>query len=167
MSRRLSQQPDRRKERGGERPELLAQRLPDPAGGKYSGVADEEVALDEKQRAGVLHDAGTAGHDIADPHRDEEVDVHLDCRLGSILVAHPTVHAEEPVGERHQHSAMHDAAEVGMFLRRLKGERHTLLVDRSEEHTSELQSLMRISYAVFCLKTKKKNTQHRINILQI
>src|SRR3546814_8171193 len=29
---------------------------------------------------------------------------------------------------------------------------HALLVDRSEEHTSELQSLMRISYAVFCLK---------------
>src|SRR3546814_4977755 len=30
---------------------------------------------------------------------------------------------------------------------------------RSEEHTSELQSLMRISYAVFCLKKKKKNLQ--------
>src|SRR3546814_1073657 len=30
------------------------------------------------------------------------------------------------------------------------------LLDRSEEHTSELQSLMRISYAVFCLKKKKK-----------
>src|SRR3546814_2157185 len=30
---------------------------------------------------------------------------------------------------------------------------------RSEEHTSELQSLMRISYAVFCLKKKKKNNQ--------
>src|SRR3546814_1541957 len=30
---------------------------------------------------------------------------------------------------------------------------------RSEEHTSELQSLMRISYAVFCLKKKKKNQQ--------
>src|SRR3546814_1173901 len=29
---------------------------------------------------------------------------------------------------------------------------------RSEEHTSELQSLMRISYAVFCLKKKKKST---------
>src|SRR3546814_1654342 len=29
---------------------------------------------------------------------------------------------------------------------------------RSEEHTSELQSLMRISYAVFCLKTKKHKT---------
>src|SRR3546814_1177588 len=34
-------------------------------------------------------------------------------------------------------------------------------VARSEEHTSELQSLMRISYAVFCLKKKKKcNTQY-------
>src|SRR3546814_4923995 len=31
---------------------------------------------------------------------------------------------------------------------------------RSEEHTSELQSLMRISYAVFCLKKKKKKTKH-------
>src|SRR3546814_7016165 len=31
-----------------------------------------------------------------------------------------------------------------------------LLVRRSEEHTSELQSLMRISYAVFCLKKKKR-----------
>src|SRR3546814_8769126 len=33
-------------------------------------------------------------------------------------------------------------------------------VDRSEEHTSELQSLMRISYAVFCLKKKKNNIQN-------
>src|SRR3546814_8896081 len=32
-------------------------------------------------------------------------------------------------------------------------------IARSEEHTSELQSLMRISYAVFCLKKKKKYTQ--------
>src|SRR3546814_3206239 len=34
---------------------------------------------------------------------------------------------------------------------------------RSEEHTSELQSLMRISYAVFCLK-KKKNKQRNIKV---
>src|SRR3546814_3134316 len=32
---------------------------------------------------------------------------------------------------------------------------------RSEEHTSELKSLMRISYAVFCLKKKKETTQDR------
>src|SRR3546814_4071621 len=33
--------------------------------------------------------------------------------------------------------------------------------DRSEEHTSELQSLMRISYAVFCLKTKTNKTKKK------
>src|SRR3546814_1993369 len=37
---------------------------------------------------------------------------------------------------------------------------------RSEEHTSELQSLMRISYAVFCLKKKKKDTKRKNNIKQ-
>src|SRR3546814_1322482 len=36
--------------------------------------------------------------------------------------------------------------------------------DRSEEHTSELQSLMRISYAVFCLKKKKNQNNKRIHI---
>src|SRR3546814_7775450 len=36
----------------------------------------------------------------------------------------------------------------------------TLLPDRSEEHTSELQSLMRISYAVCCLKKKKNQDTH-------
>src|SRR3546814_9069109 len=35
------------------------------------------------------------------------------------------------------------------------------LKTRSEEHTSELQSLMRISYAVFCLKKKKKTREKR------
>src|SRR3546814_6062102 len=34
---------------------------------------------------------------------------------------------------------------------------------RSEEHTSELQSLMRISYAVFCLKKKKEQNQQEID----
>src|SRR3546814_8124592 len=34
---------------------------------------------------------------------------------------------------------------------------------RSEEHTSELQSLMRISYAVFCLKKKKTTSRHQYN----
>src|SRR3546814_4801273 len=36
------------------------------------------------------------------------------------------------------------------------------LVQRSEEHTSELQSLMRISYAVFCLKKKNKLKQQSV-----
>src|SRR3546814_6308266 len=40
--------------------------------------------------------------------------------------------------------------------------RHGEPRDRSEEHTSELQSLMRISYAVFCLKQKNKIMRHHI-----
>src|SRR3546814_4600761 len=44
-------------------------------------------------------------------------------------------------------------------------DRATLAVGRSEEHTSELQSLMRISYAVFCLK--KKNEQQKYRVLSV
>src|SRR3546814_3745016 len=51
--------------------------------------------------------------------------------------------------------AMHPRSAVGaldrLLLERAEG------VTRSEEHTSELQSLMRISYAVFCLKKKKQS----------
>src|SRR3546814_13408074 len=49
------------------------------------------------------------------------------------------------------HSAL-VAAAVG------SGDLRTATFERSEEHTSELQSLMRISYAVFCLKKKNNRT---------
>src|SRR3546814_6904186 len=51
-------------------------------------------------------------------------------------------------GGREQFLGRRCAAQEGEMAGHLK---------RSEEHTSELQSLMRISYAVFCLKKKKKN----------
>src|SRR3546814_3464638 len=44
----------------------------------------------------------------------------------------------------------------GTSLARTEGTGDEIRLDRSEEHTSELQSLMRISYAVFCLKNKKQ-----------
>src|SRR3546814_8896955 len=50
--------------------------------------------------------------------------------------------------------------DVSAYRAWVRGE---LLAYRSEEHTSELQSLMRISYAVFCLK-KKTNTYHNHKI---
>src|SRR3546814_7434157 len=58
-------------------------------------------------------------------------------------------------------------AEIGEIGRRLGDQRIAVVIGfddrhaerRSEEHTSELQSLMRISYAVFCLK--KKNTKNK------
>src|SRR3546814_4218705 len=52
----------------------------------------------------------------------------------------------------------HDAGAMAVDHRRQSRQcflRHQIY-DRSEEHTSELQSLMRISYAVFCLKKKTK-----------
>src|SRR3546814_2899396 len=55
-----------------------------------------------------------------------------------------------------------DVADLGMFAQPFNGDfgkPSTLqFTARSEEHTSELQSLMRISYAVFCLKKKNKKT---------
>src|SRR3546814_5533187 len=55
--------------------------------------------------------------------------------------------------------AQGDGSKVFEIVQVAAGADHVLgfaeLQDRSEEHTSELQSLMRISYAVFCLKTKR------------
>src|SRR3546814_948085 len=61
--------------------------------------------------------------------------------------------------------------DVGRFATWLQRSPHTATaedvrqfqIERSEEHTSELQSLMRISYAVFCLK-HKTNTDHTTGV---
>src|SRR3546814_1412275 len=59
------------------------------------------------------------------------------------------VKAMEASGVIQGYSAQVDRSKVGL--------------GRSEEHTSELQSLMRISYAVFCLKKKKQKTRVKQN----
>src|SRR3546814_1424503 len=63
----------------------------------------------------------------------------------------------------HQLQALQEHA--GLVVLHLADRRQLAIADqaRSEEHTSELQSLMRISYAVFCLK-KKKNTKLHTSI---
>src|SRR3546814_9553243 len=65
-----------------------------------------------------------------------------------VVAVHEHVAVEHRVAEAGVHERV---AEVGN-----RGERTHVRHARSEEHTSELQSLMRISYAVFCLKKKKK-----------
>src|SRR3546814_9806387 len=74
---------------------------------------------------------------------------------------------------RPQEHRLHDVAIATMFVAdhfqdRTAEALHAgaVAIDRSEEHTSELQSLMRISYAVFCLKKKKneKKEQRSQNI---
>src|SRR3546814_4354667 len=68
-----------------------------------------------------------------------------------------------PVRGRRRQDARHRLAD--RQSRRYPGLRHqSRAADRSEEHTSELQSLMRISYAVFCLKKKKKKHKERQKI---
>src|SRR3546814_3041069 len=58
------------------------------------------------------------------------------------------------------HMASNQCMTVAERQRAADHARDTLL--RSEEHTSELQSLMRNSYAVFCLKKKKKNNKRHL-----
>src|SRR3546814_10362621 len=60
-----------------------------------------------------------------------------------------------PAADRDQPVAAHLKLVVQRLHRAIIERVARLLTHRSEEHTSELQSLMRISYAVFCLKKKK------------
>src|SRR3546814_1554827 len=103
--------------------------------------------LDEERQACI--DAGMDRH-LSKPFRRAELAALLDDIAGA-----------------HACSAASTVAGVDDFdratwaeLRDLFGSDGVLCL-RSEEHTSELQSLMRISYAVFCLK--KKNTHHKNN----
>src|SRR3546814_5693846 len=59
--------------------------------------------------------------------------------------------------QMHGGIGMTDEHDIGLYLKRQRV-LDEMFGDRSEEHTSELQSLMRISSAVFCLKKKKKET---------
>src|SRR3546814_5550728 len=65
-----------------------------------------------------------------------------------------------PSGPRRGADRAHAAAACRTWQARSRTHR-----GRSEEHTSELQSLMRISYAVFCLKKKKLNKSQKVTTL--
>src|SRR3546814_10181016 len=67
----------------------------------------------------------------------------------------PATATGEDLAELHLHGGRAVVAAVETALSAMPGLR------RSEEHTSELQSLMRISYAVFCLKKKTRNEHTR------
>src|SRR3546814_3798959 len=85
-------------------------------------------------------------------------------RTGPVAAAdrrHHLAHATQlAVHHRHHVFALYHQAAV--FRQAQGGVEDGAVFGRSEEHTSELQSLMRTSYAVFCLKKKKieKNTKH-------
>src|SRR3546814_4231202 len=64
-------------------------------------------------------------------------------------------HRDERGADGDRHAGGREATRAAPHLREREA--------RSEEHTSELQSLMRSSYAVFCLKKKKSKTQSALN----
>src|SRR3546814_9998600 len=82
-------------------------------------------------------------------------------RSGDLLRSRTLDHAERVVGAEVVLVELQVVDDRAPVLRVSELDTHFLLNDaRSEEHTSELQSLMRISYAVFCLKKKKHNTPY-------
>src|SRR3546814_1615433 len=72
----------------------------------------------------------------------------------------PSGHGYGPRASRHRADDIPPASQdTGLSKRRRSTGTAPLEGERSEEHTSELQSLMRISYAVFCLKKKNETQQ--------
>src|SRR3546814_773979 len=105
-------------------------------GGVEVGEADRQAEVDQ---GGDAVAAEAAGHDAAEVL---QVRLHVD---GDAVIGDPAAHAHADGGD----------------LVLTTASRHSFAGHPDEEHTSELQSLMRISYAVFCLKKKKKTSHTR------
>src|SRR3546814_3559336 len=98
-----------------------------------------------------------------DRHQPKSLFVEVEEILLVRNVHHVALVAEHPPVEFAREvffvAALHECARVGKLLTQFVSAVGAGIVERSEEHTSELQSLMRISYAVFCLKKQTKTTQ--------
>src|SRR3546814_169053 len=103
---------------------------------------DEDGAEDRLQRARAVEALERVVEGARQGAR-EAVGVALDGLARLQLLLHAEIAAGQRGGDR----------QVGIGV----GAGQAVLDARSEEHTSELQSLMRISYAVFCLKKKNKS----------
>src|SRR3546814_4434887 len=99
-------------------------------------------------------------------HRDLHVLTHSFPTRRSSDLGVLDVAERAPVGEDPVHHAGVDYACDGVVVEVLLVRRPFGVIGepRSEEHTSELQSLMRISYAVFCLKKKNYNENKNLRI---
>src|SRR3546814_6085303 len=136
-----------------------------------SDVCSSDLLRHRLAELGEVEAAVDGGADLAFAPPGEEL-VHRRLHLSSItftLVDRAPADILAPVEARH--ADILEQQQVDADLRDLAagvangdelaadGERAQRFVERSEEHTSELQSLMRISYADFCLK--KKKTQNK------
>src|SRR3546814_1364543 len=107
------------------------------AGVEHEAGIGEVLDLLLRRQQGLLRNAGYRAGLHVELHLLVHQNIHRGGRGAQLLEVTGLHHAQGP-----------GAREVG---------EEEVVLHRSEEHTSELQSLMRISYAVFCLK--KKNTQ--------
>src|SRR3546814_8062130 len=109
-------------------------------------------------------------HHDADEHHEEGAG-----RDGNQIGIGQLVGNETGIAADHEHRAVREVEDTQRAVddrqagtdQRQQGTEHQPVEHRSEEHTSELQSLMRISYAVFCFKKKKKNTDIKYVITRI
>src|SRR3546814_1920677 len=108
------------------------------------GQEREEQAADAAEAHRVLTLADISGLSAKDHHTDLKVDIHQSLLDRINLAALETMTRDQ----------IH--REIGELVHEQLSNRKHALNSRSEEHTYELQSLMRISYAVFCLKKKIK-----------
>src|SRR3546814_2452119 len=123
-----------------ERPLLHALKRPQ----EIDAHEDEDEGVLDRMAAGLIrHDLAVKGRH--DPHFQKVERSPI--RVG---VTHHEATAERVVGVDLRILLSQQAREVGGEARREEFKRG----NRSEEHTSELQSLMRTSYAVFCMKKK-------------
>src|SRR3546814_6193852 len=121
-----------------------------------------EIARAQGLRHHRRHDA----RDTQPEEKDGDIDIHAEGACGELLWPEPA-HHEDVRGVDRDHAELGEYQGQGQAQRRddlAAPQSGSSRCARSEEHTSELQSLMRSSYAVFCLKTKNKphNRQHNI-----
>src|SRR3546814_4948810 len=135
---------------------LVAAQAVDPRGGLVAGGGLQRVVGDAQaaQGADVLAQGQLAVDVLVGVVGQRRIAVELGDQLVGACLEAGAVFLRPPV----------DVVAGAVELAALVVEAVPGLV-RSEEHTSELQSLMRISYAVFCLKKKKSNKKYvKINI---
>src|SRR3546814_5141623 len=129
-------------------------------GHRVGGAVDAEVEVSDTRVFAIGAGKLAPGHDAVErpggpafdsPAEDRLVEAARRLRIGRGQV-------DEDQGVRHGSSGFGSAVSPDPCgtTGRLQGRRA-----RSEEHTSELQSLMRISYAVFCLKKKQNKTNKK------
>src|SRR3546814_5504961 len=117
-----------------------------------SDVCSSDLHRDDREQLQhvVLHhvaqraDAVIIGHAPLEPDRLGDGDLDMVDRL------RVPQRFEQPVGKAQREQIL------DRFLAEIMVDAEDAVLGRSEEHTSELQSLMRTSYAVFCLKKKKQ-----------